>query len=110
MNKYKKSEHRNQNSVTKSSSDQRTCNTGKLNCSAGTSLGKCAECQFLRTEGALDQKQDFERALGHSLQFSSGILAVKVVISNSTTGVDLKRLSKLPQRAIRELVDQVFKS
>jgi len=58
----------------------------------------------------MDQGQDFERVLGHSLQFNLGILAVKVVISNSTTGVDLKRLSKLPQRAIRELVDQVFNS
>lgn len=103
MNRTEKSEHRNQNAVTKSSSDQRTCNRGKLNCSVRTSLGKCAECQFLRTEGALDQKQDFERASGHSLQFSSRILAVKKVISNSVIGVDLKRLSGLPQGKLESL-------
>jgi len=103
MNRTEKSEHRNQNAVTKSSSDQRTCNIGKLNYSAGTSLGKCAECQFLRTEGALDKKRDFEPAPGHSLQFSTGILAVKKAISNSTTWVDLKRLSRLPQGQLESL-------
>jgi len=40
--------------------------------------------QFLRTEGVLVQRRDFEQAPGHNLQFSSGFLAMKMMISNLT--------------------------
>jgi len=49
------------------------------------------------------QGQDFEWVLGYSLQFSSGILAEHVIISKSTTGVDLKRLLKPPQGQLGSL-------
>jgi len=51
----------------------------------------------------MDQGRDFERVPSHSSQFSSGILAEQVVISNSTTGVDLKRLLKPPQGQLESL-------
>jgi len=51
----------------------------------------------------MDQRRDFERVAGHSLWFSLGILAKQMVISNSKTGVDLKRLLKLPQGQLESL-------
>ena len=51
----------------------------------------------------MDQGRDFEQVLGHSLQFSSEILAEQVVINKSTTGVDLKRLLKPPQGQLESL-------
>ena len=75
----------------------------KLKCSAPATLGKCDEGQFHRTEDAMDQRRDVERVAGHSLWFSLGILAKQMVISNSKTGVDLKRLLKLPQGQLESL-------
>lgn len=51
----------------------------------------------------MDQGRDVERVLGHSLQFSSGILVVQVVISNSRTWVDLMRSQKPPQGKLESL-------
>ena len=74
-----------------------------LRCSAPTALRKCIEFQIHRTETALGQRRDFDWVLGHSLQFSSEILAEQVVISKSTTGVDLRRLLELPQGQLEGL-------
>ena len=74
-----------------------------LKCSAPTTLGKCAEFEIHRTDSVLDQGRDFDCVPGHSLQFSSGILAEQVVISKSTIGVDLRRLLEPPQGQLESL-------
>ena len=74
-----------------------------LKCSTPTTLGKCVEFEIHRTESALGQGRDFASVPGHSLQFSSGILAEQVVISKSTTGVDLRRLLEPPQGQLESL-------
>ena len=71
-----------------------TCNTVNLKCSAPTTLGKCAEFQIHRTEPALGQRRDFAWVLGHSLQFSSGILAEQMVISKQTIRGRSKEVTK----------------
>ena len=75
----------------------------KLKCSAPTTLGKCDAFEVHRTDSALDQGRDFDWVLGHSLQFSSGILAKQVLISKSITVVDLSWLLEPPQGQLESL-------
>ena len=75
----------------------------KPKCNAPTTLAKCDAFEVHRTDNALDQGRDFDWVPGHSLQFSSGILAEQVVISKSITGVDLRRLLEPPQGQLESL-------
>ena len=74
----------------------------KLKCNAPITLGKCAEFEIHRIDSALDQGRHFDWVPGHSLEFSSGILAEQVVINESITGVDL-RLLEPPQGKLESL-------
>ena len=75
----------------------------KLKCNAPTTLKKCVEFEIHKTDSAVDQGRDFQCVPGHSLQFSSGILAEQVVISKSITGVDLGRLLEPPRGQLESL-------
>ena len=79
-----------------------------LQCNAPTTLGKCAEFQIHRIESALGQGRDFAWVPGHSLQFSSWVLAEKMVISNATirdrSKEDLRAIIKGNQRVCRSVV------
>ena len=81
-----------------------------LKCSAPTTLGKCIEFQIHRTEPTLGQRRDFALVPGHSLQFSSVVLAKQMVISKSTIRGRSEEVTRATTRVIREFVNQLFNS